>query len=113
MSDTRSVDINSEVLSRLRFVAEQRKQWGKNLSLRDFNSDELLDDLVKMVEAFGVLHSTHEATLDVQEELTLSNRQLGAAKARETKLRDDLRAAQEEIASLRAHIAELSDSEGD
>jgi chromosome segregation ATPase len=97
--------ISDEALSRLRFVAAQRRQWGKNLSLKDFNSDELLDDLVKLVAVFDAEHIE-----DVQEELTLSNRQLGAAKARETKLREDLKTAQEEIASLQAHINDLTDN---
>jgi hypothetical protein len=60
-------------------VAAQRLRWGKHYHADDVGIHNLLDALVVLA------HEGNKADKTLRDEITLLNRQLGAAKARESK----------------------------
>lgn len=84
-------------------AVDLRKRWGKHSSIADL-PPEFLDAVVIEVErlkgaaAAAIEASTAASVIEAQrEQLVLANRQLGAAKARETKLRNELAEMQKEL----------------
>jgi hypothetical protein len=82
---------------------EERKRWGKHFGVADL-PPEFLDAVVVHVNHLKAqAQAAHEAAGKageveaLREQLTLANRQLGASKARETKLRNELAELQKDL----------------
>ena len=65
-------------------VVRERERWGKHYTGDDVGIDTILDCLIFMAQ------NGTEDVRDLRESITLLNRQLGAAKAREARLRKQL-----------------------
>lgn len=75
---------------------EQRRKFGKHFTVEDM-PPEFLDALVLVhAQPSPKTLETEQELAAVKEQLTLANRQLGAAKSRETKLRKELASMQQE-----------------
>ena len=68
----------------LAHIVAQRVRWGVQYDGGEIGLDNLMEALVVLGQA------DNQAYADLKEELTKANRQLAAANARETKLRNDL-----------------------
>jgi len=90
----------SAAKSLIQDIVEQQKRWGKHAGMGSHHPDAVLDALVVVHES-GYLAQAKD-TAEIRDALTLSNRQLGASKARETKLK-------KKIEELEAHIAALEE----
>ena len=76
---------------------EQRNKWGKHFGNKDLHP-EFLDALVELDETEGAEVAVMREAL--AEERTLANRQLGAAKARETRMKNQIAALKAELAAF-------------
>jgi uncharacterized protein YqfA (UPF0365 family) len=83
-------------------VIELRRKFGKQLTTKDFDSYTLLEALVLLDDAGWADGDAAHAAL--REDRALANRQLGAAKAREARMTQQIQGYQTRIAELEALV---------
>lgn len=75
-------------------VATERLRWNKLYDASDIGVDALMDSLVLLAQA------DNERITGQDEKLTKANRQLGASKARETKLKKQVAELKDELKAI-------------
>lgn len=87
----------------LAHIVEQRVRWGKMYSPTDIGVEQLTEALIAL--------SQGDATevKDLRQSLATANRQLGAAKARETRYTKQIEGLKNEVATLTALSDDLAD----
>jgi len=68
----------------LAHIVSQRERWGAQYDGGEIGLDAIMEALVVLAQA------DNESYTDLKEELTKANRQLAAANARETKLKNEI-----------------------
>lgn len=101
MTEERARDIVSHVVA-------QRLRWGKH-----YAGDDINGGMTSVFDALILLaYAENDETKELRDSLAKANRQLGAAKARETKLRKQLKEQEDVDTGIRAERSdEASDDE--
>jgi septal ring factor EnvC (AmiA/AmiB activator) len=85
----------------LSHIVAQRVRWGKQYDAGDIGLDKVTDALVALA------HEDSDETLELRKSLAKANRQVGAANARETKLKNKVKELEDETNALHTALARI------
>jgi hypothetical protein len=95
------VEAAQDILSH---IVAQRVRWGQQYDASDIGMDKIVDALLALA------HAEDDGTADLRKSLATANRQAGAGKAREVKLKKTIEELRDEITNLDAIVDQLLDS---